>query len=296
MDKEILINNLNLLQSSNDPLDLFKAMNIIISLSDEKILNEFILKKKDILIKSDPIKFIGYHVDFYVYQDKLKEGLEILELYQNAPFISLTCEDFMRDLHEELMNLLYPKKKDVHFSIDKLESDLLSSNEDKIMNSIKFLGESNVRNYMTLIENILVSKLLYKYKILLQFILIEQGVNSNICITKDDGSVFYTIPSKQELPFSTEIYKKSKEYIEKLNESPSIINMSIQVMNTCLVRMFPDNILTKYASPYIACEIFVYLAKEYMFENPNIDLLLTNSELDYDEIDKIIKYLKELLM
>ena len=296
MDRDILIDNLNSIKDSNNPSTLFKAMNIIISLSDEEKLNSFIEEKKDILIKADPIKFIGYHVDFYVYQENIKKGLEILEMYQEAPFISLACEDFMRELHDELINLLYPKKKSVNYSVDKLENDLLSSNEDKIMSALKFLGECNIRNYLVLIEKILISKLLYKYKILLQFMLIEQGVNSNICVQKDDGKVFYFNPCHQQLPFATEIYGKAREYIEKLNESPSIINMALQIMNTSLVRMYPDNILNKYTSPYIACEIYVYMAKEFMFESTDINELIKNTELDSEEINLTISYLRELLM
>lgn len=294
-DKDLLIENLNLIKDSEDPRMLFKAMDIIILLSDEDKLNIFVEKNKQKLLNNDPVRFIGLHVDFYVRQDKLLEGLKVLESYQEAPFINLTTEDFMKELHEKLLSLIYPKKKSVDYNEDKLISDLYSTNEDKILHAIKYLSNCNVRNYLDIIEKALVSNLFYRYKILLQFVLIEQGINKKVCVKLDNGELFYFVPSQTSLPFQVEEYKTCVNYIAKLNESPSVIDNALRLVNMIEVKVFPFSFLKRYSSPLIAAEIIIYLTKKLLLENPDINELIKNTGLDNQEIDQVLEELNNII-
>ena len=111
-------------------------------------------------MKADPIKFIGYHIDFYVCHERYLESLNLLHFYQEAPFISLDVDDFLKDLEKEIKDIFSPKKVN-SYQIENLKKDLYSSNEDKIMCAIKFLDESNVRNYLSLIKEFLKSNANY---------------------------------------------------------------------------------------------------------------------------------------
>lgn len=294
-NKDILLEKLKKLECSKNIIDLFQAFAIIVSYCDEEKMDLFINKNKDLLYNADPIKFMSSHIDFYVLKERYVEALEILKQYQDAPFINLTTDDFMTDLHNTLLKKINPKKLKVEFTNEDLIRELYSNDEDKFLHSVKFLSDSNVRKYLPIVEDVLSSNVLYKLKILLQFVLIEQGIDKKICVKKDDGDLFYFIPNKTNLPFSTNEYASALKYIKSLNESPSVIDNTIQLMNMIEVRVFPFSFLKRYSTPMISSEIIVFLTKKLLLENPNINELYMNTEIDINELNVIIEDLTRII-
>lgn len=280
--------------NSDDPNELFSLMENIIYFFDEEKLNDFISKKKSVLLKNDSIRFIENHIYFYLNQDKYQKGLDVLEFYMQEPFINLSTEEFMKELHQKICDKLNPNKHSFTFDYQKMEEVFLSNNEDKILSVVKHLSEINIRKHLPFIEKMLLSSTEYRFKILLQFILVEQSIDKEIFILNGNEKFSYN-PSKALLPFDTKEYKNAENYLKKLNESPSVVNMAIQIMNTTLVRIYPTNILKKYDNPYILCEIFVFLAKDYLQEKVNILSLKKNTDLEIDELNEIIDYLTKIL-
>ena len=238
-------------EKSDDIKDLFLAMKLVSNTFDEDLLSDFIKKYKDKIYKKDPILFIGHHVNFYVLQEKYIEALQVLKCYQNEPFINLTTDDFMNDLEKEIKKLMTPTKQHKYSLLDA-EQDIYSQNEDKLSKAISFLSQYNVRNCLPFFKDALISSISYYSKILLQFILIEQSVNDVFKVSNGEKEFEFN-PSQTLLPFDRENYKNVSNYIKNQNESPSVINTAIEILNTLEVKMFPSSITNECEEYEIRC-------------------------------------------
>lgn len=293
MNEEIR-NKIDILEKTDNIKNLFLAMELIVELGDEELLNVFLEKYEGRLYPFDPIKFIGTHVDFYVQKEDFVKSLDVLSFYQEAPFINLTTDDFMKELKEEIIKLMKPSKN--KYDILMAEKDLYSDNEDCLMRAISFLSKMNARDYLSLFEEALKSDILYRYKILLQFILIEQSVNKELLVRQDKEKCFTFNPSKTVLPFDRQDYKLLVKYLNSLNESPSVIKTALELLNTIEVRLFPNSILNEEIAKENLGEIFIYLAKDYLMENPSMDNLVFNTGLKEEELNKIISSINNELI
>ena len=286
MNNDEIKNKIIELEKSDDIKDLFLAMKLISSTFDENLLSDFIKKYKDKIYKKDPILFIGHHVNFYVLQEKYIEALQVLKCYQNEPFINLTTDDFMNDLEKEIKKLMTPTKQHKYSLLDA-EQDIYSQNEDKLSKAISFLSQYNVRNCLPFFKDALISSISYYSKILLQFILIEQSVNDVFKVSNGEKEFEFN-PSQTLLPFDRENYKNVSNYIKNQNESPSVINTAIEILNTLEVKMFPSSITNECEEYENIGEILIFVAKKYLLENPSFSKLVYDTQMTEIDLNKII--------
>lgn len=286
MNNEEIKNKIAELEKSDDIRDLFLAMKLVSNTFDEDLLSDFIKKYKDKIYKKDPILFISYHVNFYVLQEKYIEALQVLKCYQNEPFINLTTDDFMNDLEKEIKKLMTPTKQHKYSLLDA-EQDIYSQNEDKLSKAISFLSQYNVRNCLPFFKDALISSISYYSKILLQFILIEQSVNDVFKVSNGEKEFEFN-PSQTLLPFDRENYKNVSNYIKNQNESPSVINTAIEILNTLEVKMFPSSITNKCEEYENIGEILIFVAKKYLLENPSFSKLVYDTQMTEIDLNKII--------
>lgn len=286
MNNEEIKNKIAELEKSDDIRDLFLAMKLVSNTFDENLLSDFIKKYKDKIYKKDPILFIGYHVNFYVLQEKYIEALQVLKCYQNEPFINLTTDDFMNDLEKEIKKLMTPTKQHKYSLLDA-EQDIYSQNEDKLSKAISFLSQYNVRNCLPFFKDALISSISYYSKILLQFILIEQSVNDVFKVSNGEKEFEFN-PSQTLLPFDRENYKNVSNYIKNQNESPSVINTAIEILNTLEVKMFPSSITNECEEYENIGEILIFVAKKYLLENPSFSKLVYDTQMTEIDLNKII--------
>lgn len=286
MNNEEIKNKIAELEKSDDIRDLFLAMKLVSNTFDEDLLSDFIKKYKNKIYKKDPILFIGYHVNFYVLQEKYIEALQVLKCYQNEPFINLTTDDFMNDLEKEIKKLMTPTKQHKYSLLDA-EQDIYSQNEDKLSKAISFLSQYNVRNCLPFFKDALISSISYYSKILLQFILIEQSVNDVFKVSNEEKEFEFN-PSQTLLPFDRENYKNVSNYIKNQNESPSVINTAIEILNTLEVKMFPSSITNECEEYENIGEILIFVAKKYLLENPSFSKLVYDTQMTEIDLNKII--------
>ena len=286
MNNEEIKNKIAELEKSDDIRDLFLAMKLVSNTFDEDLLSDFIKKYKDKIYKKDPILFIGYHVNFYVLQEKYIEALQVLKCYQNELFINLTTDDFMNDLEKEIKKLMTPTKQHKYSLLDA-EQDIYSQNEDKLSKAISFLSQYNVRNCLPFFKDALISSISYYSKILLQFILIEQSVNDVFKVSNGEKEFEFN-PSQTLLPFDRENYKNVSNYIKNQNESPSVINTAIEILNTLEVKMFPSSITNECEEYENIGEILIFVAKKYLLENPSFSKLVYDTQMTEIDLNKII--------
>lgn len=286
MNNEEIKNKIAELEKSDDIRDLFLAMKLVSNTFDEDLLSDFIKKYKDKIYKKDPILFIGYHVNFYVLQEKYIEALQVLKCYQNEPFINLTTDDFMNDLEKEIKKLMTPTKQHKYSLLDA-EQDIYSQNEDKLSKAISFLSQYNVRNCLPFFKDALISSISYYSKILLQFILIEQSVNDVFKVSNGEKEFEFN-PSQTLLPFDRENYKNVSNYIKNQNESPSVINTAIEILNTLEVKMFPSSVTNECEEYENIGEILIFVAKKYLLENPSFSKLVYDTQMTEIDLNKII--------
>lgn len=286
MNNEEIKNKIAELEKSDDIRDLFLAMKLVSNTFDEDLLSDFIKKYKDKIYKKDPILFVGHHVNFYVLQEKYIEALQVLKCYQNEPFINLTTDDFMNDLEKEIKKLMTPTKQHKYSLLDA-EQDIYSQNEDKLSKAISFLSQYNVRNCLPFFKDALISSISYYSKILLQFILIEQSVNDVFKVSNGEKEFEFN-PSQTLLPFDRENYKNVSNYIKNQNESPSVINTAIEILNTLEVKMFPSSITNECEEYENIGEILIFVAKKYLLENPSFSKLVYDTQMTEIDLNKII--------
>ena len=105
MNKEDLEKNILILKNSQKIDDLFLCIRYLIELNDENKFNEFIEEKKSVLLKADPIKFIGYHIDFYVCHERYLESLNLLHFYQEVYFQPKYLSNNLISKHQHWLNL-----------------------------------------------------------------------------------------------------------------------------------------------------------------------------------------------
>ena len=296
MEKEQLLKEYNDLLLCNDTASLFKLFDIITMLQDDEKLSSFIINNKQKLMKEDPILFIGKHVHYYLCEDRINEGIALLKQYQDAPFISVKVEEFMQELMNEINKSITPRKPS-SYNFENVKIDINSNQPERIAKAIKYLSESNIRNHLNYLKTVLIdTKLNYKFKILIEFILIEQGVNERISIRKDDGDTFSIIPANMVLPFETNYFKEGESYLSSCNESPSIIESALELFKIVEVRTYPFSFKSIVDNPLYACEIFLYLSKEMFYESPDIEDLILNTSYLREEIDEIINKIREIII
>ena len=267
---------------------LFEQMESLSNGTDEDGFLFFVENNQD-LLKKNPITFIGLHVSFYANQEDAVKALQVVEHYKSAPYISMEVEEFLNELKEKLLHLTEPTKQ---YNDDDIKKFLFSKNENAIVSALHILSKKNIRSYLPLIKEFLLSNAKYKYKTLALFILIEQKVDEDITFDKD--GLEYTInPSSNYLPFDQFDYLDTKAEIEKRNENTEVIENAIEILNTVQIKNFPDTVLDIDEIELMA-DIFILISKSYLGETVSIQEIADKYEIQADKVEEIISQINEI--
>ncbi len=293
MDNEVLLKKYKDLLLKKDDSSLFELLDVIIMMLDEDKLHDFIDNNAEHLLKVQPVLLIGKHVSFYLAKDDANQALEVLKEYQEAPFISLTVDDFMNELEEEIKKNYFSIKKD-DYTRESLIKDLYSQNVDCVSQALKYLSSINIRNYLDVVSEYLISNEKYDYKVLLEYILIDQKIDSNFKVKISDKETLVINPIKLAYPLDRKAYLDCVDYIQRASVSPSIISLAIDILNTVEIKFFPHSLFDFYSSEIIG-EIVFYLTQLEFDEKQSLKQLLINTALDEDDVNTMIKIIKEHL-
>lgn len=253
----------------------------------------FFISKNDYLLKIDPILFIGNHVSFYAEKENVTKALEVVSYYKNAPYISMEVEDFLNELKEELTFLTQTSSKE--YDEMKIRKMLFSSNEEAIASSLGFLAKQNIRNYIPLMQDYLLSEVPYKYKTLALFILVEQKVSAELKVSKNDRIYTYN-PSKLAMPFEDVNYLNCRKSIVNLaSNRVDVLELANELLNTTQIKMFPDSLIDEY-DYVLYSDIFLHLARMYMQEDVDLDALSSKYNLEKEELHNKIKEINKILL
>ena len=292
--EEELLNRYQELKDKSDVNSKFELLDIITNLQKDDLLDEFIEKNQSSLLLADPILLIGKHVHYFLCTDRFFEAKSVLKSYKDMSFISMEVEDFMKELDIAIEKFSKPRKhKDI--TEESLMEDLLSNNEDAIVSAMHTLMNSNVRQYVLVFKNVFLSELPYRYKILLLFILVEQKVDFEYKITKDDGSEFVFNAKDNILPFDKENFKKVEKYFDSLNESPSSINLAKEMLKMIEIKSYPESILESSYDPYSVAEVILFLVKTTIEENVQLEDLTSSSGLSMEECEDLLQKINTLV-
>jgi hypothetical protein len=236
-----------------------ELLSIMDKQNDEEV--EFFIDNNLDLLKVDPVKFISMHVAYYANQERPDKVLQVVEKYKSMPYISMEVEELLNSLKDEVTKAYSKTKHEV--TKEDIRKALFSSNEENIAAACQHLSGLNIREYMDIIEDFLMSDIKYKYKTLALFILMDQGVTSEVKI-KRGNRVFSILPASLEAPFEKDSYKEIKEIITKDIELPNdIMNATIECLNNVVIKSFPYDYLENEDLEYVAHVLSAVACKFY---------------------------------
>lgn len=281
---------------------LLLEMEELVNKQDEEEFLFFINNYQDELLKEDPVSFISFHVDFYALKDDITKTLEVVNYYKNAPYISMEVEDMLNELKNKLERYRDSQNKGQKSkSNDELEKELFSNNENAIASALTYLSKQNIRMYIPLLKKILISSdVVYKYKTLVLFMLVEQKIDEEIDVYKD-GLIYTITPSLLELPFDTYEYQLCKEEIEKTSFDNSIKNIAVELLNTVQIKEYPSSFV-EMDNINLMKDIFIQMAISYLdptkkdIDEKVIRSISTKHAITSESVKEIIKELNEAII
>ena len=119
--REIWVNNMN---------KLFVEMKELINKQNDDEF-EFFISNHQELLKEDPILFISNHVSYYAIKEDVNKVLEVISFYQNAPYISMTVEDLLKELKQNEIDKAEALKMDE--IINTLPSNITLDDEQEVL-------------------------------------------------------------------------------------------------------------------------------------------------------------------
>ena len=281
---------------------LLLEMEELVNKQDEEEFLFFINNYQDELLKEDPVSFISFHVDFYALKDDINKTLEVVNYYKNAPYISMEVEDMLNELKNKLERYRDSQNKGQKTkSNDELEKELFSNNENAIASSLTYLSKQNIRMYIPLLRKFLISSdVVYKYKTLVLFMLVEQKIDEEIDVYKD-GLIYTITPSLLELPFDTYEYQLCKEEIEKTSFDNSIKNIAVELLNTVQIKEYPSSFVDM-DNIQLMKDIFIQMAISYLdptkkdIDEKVIRSISTKHAITSESVKEIIQELNEAII
>ena len=281
---------------------LLLEMEELVNKQDEEEFLFFINNYQEELLKEDPVSFISFHVDFYALKDDINKTLEVVNYYKNAPYISMEVEDMLNELKNKLERYRDSQNKGQKSkSNDELERELFSNNENAIASALTYLSKQNIRMYIPLLKKFLISSdVVYKYKTLVLFILVEQKIDEEIDVYKD-GLIYTITPSLLELPFDTYEYQLCKEEIEKTSFDNSIKNIAVELLNTVQIKEYPSSFVDM-DNIQLMKDIFIQMAISYLdptkkdIDEKVIRSISTKHAITSASVKEIIQELNEAII
>lgn len=281
---------------------LLLEMEELVNKQDEEEFLFFINNYQDELLKEDPVSFISFHVDFYALKDDINKTLEVVNYYKNAPYISMEVEDMLNELKNKLERYRDSQNKGQKSkSNDELEKELFSNNENAIASALTYLSKQNIRMYIPLLKKIIISSdVVYKYKTLVLFMLVEQKIDEEIDVYKD-GLIYTITPSLLELPFDTYEYQLCKEEIEKTSDDNSIKNIAVELLNTVQIKEYPSSFVDM-DNIQLMKDIFIQMAISYLdptkkdIDEKVIRSISTKHAITSESVKEIIQELNEAII
>ena len=271
---------------------LFLEMKQLINEKNEEEFLYFV-QVNDFLLKVNPVLFIINHVSFYAELENLPKALEVISYYKNGPYISMEVEELLNELKEKVASIINKPKKD--YDDEKIRKMLFSNNEEARLSALKYLSSQNIRLYLTLVKEYLLSSFKYKFKTLALFILIEQKVDENIKVEKN-GRIFTYNPSLLKFPFDEEYYLACKNEIEKNSKvDPSVSQIAIELLNTIQIKEYPDSVLEMDTYKLIA-DILLDISNNYINGSNERVNVSNRYNLEPSKIQEIIDEINRLLV
>lgn len=270
--------------------ELFSKMDELMKKQDDNEF-EFFIQNNQALLKEDPVLFISKHVSYYAYQERVDKVLEVINYYKNAPYISMTVEDMLNELKENVEKLT--KKHTRAYTKEEIEINLLSKKENLIASSLEYLSKVNIRMYIKPISKFLLEDIPYKFKTLALFILIEQHYENDIKVSKN-GLIYTLNPSLLELPFDTYEYEECKRLIEVEDLDPQVKEYAVEILNISQIKEFPDSYLTMDNLKFMK-DIFIYLANKMLSIESDIHTICEKHQISYDYCVELCEELTKIV-
>lgn len=270
-----------LVDSLNDEsLYIFKAISLLGSAKIDEAL-KFITKNNRVLLKYEPVMTIKAHVSIYIETEDYVTAMEVLNHYQNEPYISQEVEELfptLRDAIKAAQKEKFAPKKDVKaFSLEEIKHVLETSEDpDELMKVLhEGITKKNLPKILPSLKTFLLRESkeinVYSVKAFSLAILSDIPFDEEIEIrTKIDG-IQKVIPSRLVPPYLLENGKNIIAKIEELSDRDISIQKNAEALyNSYFMLRIPVDIFSEYHYEDLA-EAFVTLAKRYMGQEAKAD-------------------------
>lgn len=195
----------------------------------------------------------------------VEEAYQICKEELEVSYIPSDVEEILKDLESDCIFQLSDKKRSKYTQEDI--EDLFNKDENHIMIAIDLLKNSNVRNYIDVIENYISNKPHPIIRSYLIELLIDQGISDELKLNYDGLEVSFS-PIFLELVEDQDVYQEMKETFKDLLacENPIYLNMCNEILYAEMLYRQPFSI------EFEEEEMLVYAILKYVFEaNGNSD-------------------------
>ena len=235
---------------------LLKMQDIIYKGEEEPFLS-FCKEHEEYLLNLDPISYMSLEIEFYLRKEDKKKAIEVIDRHKEGKYISLECEEFLKETKEKLLKE-QPSKKEL--SYDELKKMLLSGSEKKAYAALEMLSKRNVRLYLPVIKAFLKQNKSEQLFRLALMVLIDQKIDQEFKFIFNDKEVMLN-PSKMVLPYDDERFLEFEKTLNK-QDLPDIIKETIMMLAMqVFVNMYPDSLFDKF-EPEVVNKFFYYVYLE----------------------------------
>lgn len=253
-----------------------------------------VISSRRMALLEDRLSLMPLHIDLLMQLERFSEARSALDDYDELPYETYEGEEMIHDLRKIVDATEKNYKAYRHLDVEEIKEYLLHpKQEGETLYILDALKTMNVHLFLKEIQSFLLSNQNDTLKTYLLLVLVDQKVQEEVTIQKH--GVLYTLsPYELDPPFVNHVYKTFINALKENAMDPSILRVSIDLLNAYVLEIYPENFALEDIHLYVAS--FLDLASTYLGQNSNIEMWSKKFDLPSSLIKAFIEEIQEILL